>query len=215
MKRLLTFIFIITALQFSFGQEAYFSTGRNFTTYDYTNSQGESNDNVKSSSGAFYELGLSFDVAEKLKVATGFTLNEFNATGGNYVNNYSWNTNYLGVKGLVKYAMFSSSGSKYGGNCSTMGDYGFYFNLGVNVSHIIDGQQKINGETFDLVSNDEFKGLFVQPIIGLDAKYYISNTLALGLGYNYSKSYGITNSTPQKLNFNNSQLQFNLLMSLN
>ena len=215
MKSLFTFIFIITALQFSFGQEAYFSTGRNFTTYDYTNSQGESNDNVKSSSGAFYELGLSFDVAEKLKVATGITLNEFNATGGNYVNNYSWNTNYLGVKGLVKYAMFSSSGSKYGGNCSTMGDYGFYFNLGVNVSHIIDGQQKINGETFDLVSNVEFKGLFVQPIIGLDAKYYITNTLALGLGYNYSKSYGITNSTTQKLNFNNSQLQFNLLMSLN
>ena len=111
--------------------------------------------------------------------------------------------------------MFSSSVSKSGGNCSTMGDYGFYFNLGVNVSHIIDGQQKINGETFDLVSNDEFKGLFVQPIIGFDAKYYITNTIALGLGYNYSKSYGITNSTPQKLNFNNSQLQFNLLMSLN
>ena len=116
MKSLFTFIFIITALQFSFGQEAYFSTGRNFTTYDYTNSQGESNDNVKSSSGAFYELGLSFDVADKLQIATGITLNEFNATGGNYVNNYSWNTNYLGLKGLAKYAMFSSSGSKIGGN---------------------------------------------------------------------------------------------------
>jgi hypothetical protein len=215
MKSLFTFIFIITALQFSFGQEAYFSTGRNFTTYDYTNSQGESNDNVKSSSGAFYELGLSFDVADKLQIATGITLNEFNATGGNYVNNYSWNTNYLGIKGLAKYAMFSSSGSKIGGNSYTTGDYAFYFNLGVNVSHIIDGKQKINGETFDLISNDEFKGLFVQPIIGLDAKYYITNTIAFGLGYNYSKSYGITNSTPQKLNFNNSQLQFNLLMSLN
>jgi hypothetical protein len=215
MKSLFTFIFIITALQFSFGQEAYFSTGRNFTTYDYTNSQGESNDNVKSSSGAFYELGLSFDVADKLQIATGITLNEFNATGGNYVNNYSWNTNYLGIKGLAKYAMFSSSGSKIGGNSYTTGDYAFYFNLGVNVSHIIDGKQKINGETFDLISNDEFKGLFVQPIIGLDAKYYITNNIAFGLGYNYSKSYVITNSTPQKLNFNNSQLQFNLLMSLN
>jgi len=215
MKSLFTFIFLITALQFSFGQEAYFSTGRNFTTYDYTNSQGESNDNVKSSSGAFYELGLSFDVADKLQIAAGITLNEFNATGGNYVDNYSWNTNYLGVKGLVKYAIFSSANSTSRGSSSNIDDYGVYFNLGVNVSHIIDGQQKINGETFDLVSNVEFKGLFVQPIIGLDAKYYISNTLALGLGYNYSKSYGITNSTPQKLNFNNSQLQFNLLMSLN
>ena len=120
------------------------------------------------------------------------------------VNNYSWETNYLGVQGILKYAILDN-----------LSGFGLNINGGVNLNHIVNGKQKINGQTFDLTDNDEFKGLFVQPIIGLDAKYQINETFALGLGYHYSKNFGLTNSTPQKLNFNNSQLQFNLIMSLN
>ena len=204
MKHLLSCMLIVLALNFTYSQEAYFSMGRNFTTYDYTNSDGNSNDNIEGSSGAAYELGYVFSLGDKLGLAAGLTLNEFNATGGNQVNNYSWETNYLGVQGIAKYAVLDN-----------LSGFGLNVNGGVNLNHIVNGKQKINGQTFDLTDNDEFKGLFVQPIIGLDAKYQISETFALGLGYHYSKNFGLTNSTPQKLNFNNSQLQFNLVMSLN
>ena len=204
MKHLLSCMLIVLALNFTYSQEAYFSMGRNFTTYDYTNSEGNSNDNIEGSSGAAYELGYVFSLGDKLGLAAGLTLNEFNATGGNLVNNYSWETNYLGVQGIAKYAILDNRSG-----------FGLNVNAGVNLNHIVNGKQKINGQTFDLTDNDEFKGLFVQPIIGLDAKYQISETFALGLGYHYSKNFGLTNSTPQKLNFNNSQLQFNLIMSLN
>lgn len=204
MKHLLSCMLIVLALNFTYSQEAYFSMGRNFTTYDYTNSDGNSNDNIEGSSGAAYELGYVFSLGDKLGLAAGLTLNEFNATGGNQVNNYSWETNYLGVQGIAKYAILDNRSG-----------FGLNVNAGVNLNHIVNGKQKINGQTFDLTNNDEFKGLFVQPIIGLDAKYQISETFALGLGYHYSKNFGLTNSTPQKLNFNNSQLQFNLVMSLN
>ena len=204
MKHFLSCMLIVLALNFTYSQEAYFSMGRNFTTYDYTNSDGNSNDNIEGSSGAAYELGYVFSLGDKLGLAAGLTLNEFNATGGNQVNNYSWETNYLGVQGIAKYAVLDNRSG-----------FGLNVNAGVNFNHIVNGKQKINGQTFDLTNNDEFKGLFVQPIIGLDAKYQISETFALGLGYHYSKNFGLTNSTPQKLNFNNSQLQFNLVMSLN
>jgi len=204
MKHLLSCMLIVLALNFTYSQEAYFSMGRNFTTYDYTNSEGNSNDNVKGSSGAAYELGYVFSLGDKLGLAAGLTLNEFNATGGNQVNNYSWETNYLGVQGILKYAILDN-----------LSGFGLNINGGVNLNHIVNGKQKINGQTFDLTAEDEFKGLFVQPIIGLDAKYQINSDFAIGLGYHYSKSFGLTNSTPQKLNFNNSQLQFNLVMSLN
>ena len=204
MKHLLSCMLIVLALNFTYSQEAYFSMGRNFTTYDYTNSEGNSNDNIEGSSGAAYELGYVFSLGDKLGLAAGLTLNEFNATGGNQVNNYSWETNYLGVQGILKYAILDN-----------LSGFGLNVNGGVNFNHIVNGKQKINGQTFDLTDNDEFKGLFVQPIIGLDAKYQISETFALGLGYHYSKNFGLTNNTPQKLNFNNSQLQFNLVMSLN
>jgi hypothetical protein len=190
---------------FSFGQEAYFSMGRNFTTYDYTNSEGESNENLEGSSGSSYELGYVFSLGEKFGLAAGLTLNAFNATGGTMASNYSWKTNYLGLQGVAKYTVLGDSRS----------NFGLSLNFGVNVNHIINGQQKINGQTFDLTNEDEFKGIFVQPLLGLDARYYIIRNLALGVGYHYSKSFGLTNSTPQNLNFNNSQLQFNIIMSLN
>jgi hypothetical protein len=205
MKQFITFMFIVSAINFSFGQEAYFSIGRNFTTYDYTNSEGESNENIEGSSGSSYELGYVFPLGEKFGLAAGLTLNAFNATGGTMASNYSWKTNYLGLQGIAKYAILGNSRS----------DFGLSLNLGVNINHIINGQQKINGQTFDLTNEDEFKGIFVQPLLGLNAHYYILNNLALGVGYHYSKSFGLTNSTPQNLNFNNSQLQFNIIMSLN
>ena len=215
MKHTLSCLIIIAAFNFSFGQEAYFSMGHNFTTYDYTNSEGESNDNIEGSSGSAYELGYVFSLGEKLGLATGLTLNEFNATGGTMVSNYSWKTNYLGFQGVVKYAVFGESQANRSSWVSRRTGFGLNFNAGANVNHIINGQQKINGQTFDLTNEVEFKGVFVQPLLGLDARYYILNVLALGVGYHYSKSFGLTNSTPQKLNFNNSQLQFNIIMSLN
>jgi len=203
MKHLLSCMLIVLALNFTYSQEAYFSMGRNFTTYDYTNSEGNSNDNVKGSSGAAYELGYVFSLGDKLGLAAGLTLNEFNATGGNQVNNYSWETNYLGVQGILKYAILDN-----------LSGFGLNINGGVNLNHIVNGKQKINGQTFDLTAEDEFKGLFVQPIIGLDAKYQINSDFAIGLGYHFSKNFGLS-SSDEKLNFNNSQLQFNLVMSLN
>ena len=188
MKHLLSCMLIVLALNFTYSQEAYFSMGRNFTTYDYTNSEGNSNDNIEGSSGAAYELGYVFSLGDKLGLAAGLTLNEFNATGGNQVNNYSWETNYLGVQGILKYAILDN-----------LSGFGLNVNGGVNFNHIVNGKQKINGQTFDLTDNDEFKGLFVQPIVGLDAKYQINETFALGLGYHYSKNFGLTNSTPQTL----------------
>ena len=87
MKNFLSCVLIILALNFTYSQEAYFSMGRNFTTFDYTNSEGNTNDNIEGSSGAAYELGYVFSLSDKLGLAAGLTLNEFNATGGNQVNN--------------------------------------------------------------------------------------------------------------------------------
>ena len=52
MKQLLSIALIVFALNFSTAQEVYLNVGRNFTTYDYTNYQGEENTNIESSSGA-------------------------------------------------------------------------------------------------------------------------------------------------------------------
>ena len=204
MKHLFSIALIVLALNFSSAQEVYLNVGRNFTTYDYTNSQGDSNPNVESSSGASYEVGYIFSLGDKFGIAAGLTLDQFNATGGNMVNNYSWDTSYLGLQGVAKYKVLEANRSPISLN----------LNAGINFNHIIGGEQKINGQTFKLTDEDEFKGLFFKPIIGLDVQYFLLDNIAIGIGYHYSKNFGLS-SGEQDLNFNNSQLQFGILMSLN
>ena len=204
MKHLFSIALIVFALNFSSAQEVYLNVGRNFTTYDYTNSQGDSNPNVESSSGASYEVGYIFSLGDKFGVAAGLTLDQFNATGGNMVNNYSWDSNYLGLQGVAKYKVLEAYRSPISLN----------LNAGINFNHIVGGEQKINGQTFKLTDEDEFKGLFFKPIVGLDVQYFLLDNIAIGLGYHYSKNFGLS-SGEQDLNFNNSQLQFGILMSLN
>ena len=148
----------------------------------------------------------------KLGLAIGVTLNQYNATGGDFVNNYSWDTNYLGAQGVLKFNVFKENSSRWGYNNSK---FGLSLNAGLNVNHIINGQQKINGQTYDLTENDEFKGFYAQPMLGFDIRCQIINDIAVGLGYHYSKNFGLSNTTDQKLNFNNNQLQFNLIITLN
>ena len=204
MKQLISITLIVFALNFSSAQEVYLNVGRNFTTYDYTNSQGEDNPNIESSSGASYEVGYIFPMGDKFGIAAGITLDQFNATGGNLVNNYSWNTNYLGLQGMAKYKVLEANRSPISVN----------LNAGINFNHIVSGEQKINGQTFKLTSEEEFKGLFFKPIVGLDVQYFLLDDIAIGIGYHYSKNFGLS-SGEEDLNFNNSQLQFGILMSLN
>ena len=60
MIRRLTFIFIFLLSQSLISQELFFHLGNNSTTYDYKNSLGQSNPNLRPSKGSFYELGYEF-----------------------------------------------------------------------------------------------------------------------------------------------------------
>jgi len=208
MKQILSITLIVFAFNFSLGQEVYLNVGRNFTTYDYTNTQGDENPNIESSSGNFYEVGYIFPIDYKFKFSTSLTLDQFNATGGNLVNNYSWETDYIGLQGMVRYNLLEFRQGRY-----NFSPFSVIIKAGMNFNHIIDGIQKINGQTFKLSNENEFKGVFIKPVVGLDLQFLFSNNIAINLGYNLSKNLSF--SSKERLNFNNQQLQFGVLMSFN
>jgi hypothetical protein len=208
MKQILSITLIVFAFNFSLGQEVYLNVGRNFTTYDYTNTQGDENPNIESSSGNFYEVGYIFPIDYKFKFSTSLTLDQFNATGGNLVNNYSWETDYIGLQGIVRYNLLEFRQGRY-----NFSPFSVIIKAGMNFNHIIDGIQKINGQTFKLSNENEFKGVFIKPVVGLDLQFLFSNNIAINLGYNLSKNLSF--SSKERLNFNNQQLQFGVLMSFN
>ena len=201
---LLPLLFLIPINFYS--QDLELIVGRNFTTYDYTNSEGASNPNLDGASGSYIELSYNvpFNRNQDFYYSLGLALNQFNATGGDYASNYSWDTNYLGVKSGLKY-YFTSRSSFIKAAAKT----------GFGINRIINGQQKINGATFDLTKQDEFTAVSVQPFFGLELKYEVGQGILLGVGYNYSKSFGVANGDAEKLNFNNSRFEFSILVPVN
>ena len=196
MRKLIMLMMIVMSYQSIQSQEIYFKTGKNFTQYDYK-SDTNSSPSLQTGSGNFYEIGYVIKLNnEMLKYAIGLSLNEYNAIGGNALSSYSWNTQYLGVQNTFSIAFVKKRGFEASANG------------GLGISTIIYGKQNINGEYLDLSSQKEFSGIWLAPKLGLTASYNVDNHIYLSLGYAYSKSFNLSNSTDEKLSFNNSQIQF-------
>ena len=205
MKKLI-FLSLLLTIGNIYSQDLNITTGTNFTEYNYTNSSGEENPNLNSSSGSFFEVSYSvpFNNTNNFKYVLGVTLNQFNATGGDFLNNYSWNTNYLGIMSGVKYKV-----TRAGNNIQVD------FKGGFNLNKIIDGQQKINGQTFDLTQEKEFSSVGIQPFIGFEAAFFVSNYVGLTMGYSVSKNLSVSNGSPEDLSFNNSRIEFGIIIEIN
>jgi len=213
MNKVINTIVMLMIFNFALSQEVYLNIGSNFTNYDYTNSKGEKNPKVISSNGAAFEIGYLFSLNDNIRLSTGITLDEFNALGGDFVNRYSWQTSYLGFQSTIKYNVLDVFKTFKGSHLDNQ-LFRIHLNLGLNFNHIVSGKQQINGQTFNLTTEKEFKGIFIKPLIGFDVQYFLLDNIALGIGYNVSKNFGVSNSTNQSLNFTNYQLQFNIVMKI-
>jgi outer membrane protein OmpA-like peptidoglycan-associated protein len=203
MKKLFIASVLLCFMQTIQAQEVYFYSGKNFTTYDFTNSSGKSNPNLKSGTGAFYEVGYNKNLRyDRFSYSLAVALNEYNNTGGNTANSYNWNTQYLGVQSRLFYSYLKGK------------DYDLLSTIGLNASSLLSGKQQINGTYYDLTKEKEFTGFLLSPSIGLQFKYNVANLGYVSLGYNYVKSYNLTNSTNQKLGFTTNQLQFGVHFEL-
>ena len=78
---LIPLLFLFT-IQFN-AQDLELIVGRNFTTYDYTNSEGGSNPNLDGASGSYIEVSYNvpFNRSQDFYYSLGLALNQFNATG--------------------------------------------------------------------------------------------------------------------------------------
>jgi len=199
MKKSLLVLIVLSSTMFqsNFAQEVYFATGKNFTTYDYTNSLGASNPNLRKGTGNFFELGYIAKTSnQKFEYSLGFALNDYNNVGGNSTNIYSWDSQYFGFQARIGYSFLEKS------------DFDIVPNFGLNLGTIISGEQGINGIYYDLTKQKEFSGLLVTPSIGIQVKYNLSGYGYISFGYNYCKGLNLSNSTNQKLSFSTNQLHF-------
>ena len=209
MKRLIIIIFLGCS-SFLFSQNIFLNTGVNLTTYEYKNSRGGSSENVLSSNGMFYELGYSVPLDfskrsrgwgrySRMQFKTSFTLNDYNATGGNSLDNYDWKSQYAGLRTGIEYMVFPNNTV----TLSVEGSFGF--------ETLLNGKQKIGGETFNLKDSEEFNGLFITPKFGLNAVYNVTEDVGLSGGLHFSKALSMKGeSRNENLQFNNTHFSFGI-----
>lgn len=201
MKQLtLVGIFLFSILTVN-AQGYYFNLGQNFTKYDYKNSIGQRNPNIQSDNGLMVDFGFQwiFPSNEKWQYKTGLSFQQFNASGNNTTSDFSWNTSYLGIQNSLSYAVYTSNG----------GEVAVNLNGGFTGSTIVKGEQIINYNRYNLIKNEEFKGLFIQPHIGIENEFHINDYIKIGLGYRFSKAFRINSESKESLNFINNAIYFN------
>jgi hypothetical protein len=202
-KKHVLFLLLFTGCYLQ-AQELFISNGKNFTKYNYKNSLGKTNPNIRNGEGSFYEMGLAFKLnksadANKLSYAVSVVYNQFNAVGGTSTADYSWKTNYLGVQNALHYTLFQTSKS-----------FKIKSKLGCATSTIIKGEQFINNVMYDISMQEEFKGITIQPNVGIDFQYAINPNIKISAGYEFSKAFNVSNSSAEDLSFTNNQIHFGL-----
>lgn len=210
MKRIIQLVFLLLVLNDSFAQEIYLSTGKNYTRYKLKyDGIGAVNTLPKKGEGDSYEIGLSIPIKiqrltfdNNLNYTLGLTLNQYNAEAGDIANNYSWKTEYIGFQNTIIYSFIKSN------------HLDFAVKGGYNIATLLHGNQTINNSRSDLKQYQDFKGVIISPMFGIRAKCNLSEYGYLSLGYNYSKSFNITNQSDKKVSFLTNQILFGVSFEL-
>lgn len=206
MKKLIVTLLFTLTVSGVYSQEIYFLTGKNYTNYQLRYNGTETVNSLdKKGSGSSYEIGLALPIKvqrlefdNNLDYIVGLNLNQFNATAGNQNNHYSWDTEYIGITNALKFSFVQTDNL----DLSIKG--------GFTTSTLLSGSQKINNSKFNLDGQKDFNGIIMSPLLGFQAKCNLSEYGYISVGYNYSRSFSLTNSTDKQLSFLNHQIVFGI-----
>jgi hypothetical protein len=205
-----TLIFVLFFCKIALSQELYFASGKNSTKYRYTSSKYNSNLYLSPDTGNSYEFGYikHFFKSDSEKFFDYYkgsiTYNQFNANGGTLNSTYTWRTNYIGLQNVIAI------------NLLTLHKEYVKLRLlaGMNLSTIIQGEQTINNVKYNIASQEDFKGVFFQPLSGLEARIRLTKNIDFSGTYSYSSAYKIQKKPAEKLYFINNQFQLGLIFNL-
>ena len=203
MRKLILLLTVIPLITTCYSQRAYFSTGTNFSTFNFK-SPNPMSTSLKSGTGSNHEMGISLILKpENLSYSIGVNLNEYNAVAGDFANSYLWNTKYIGLNNSIEYSI------------PIIGDFRVIFQGGVDLSSIIYGIQAINGAYFDLAKQEEFSGLNITPHVHLAFTAPIQDLGFMSLGYGINRSFFPMNNSEEKLSITTNQFVFGLHFNIN
>jgi hypothetical protein len=198
MKRLLFVFLLILVNNLTQGQNLFFKTGLNHTTYNFKDQNGIKLQGLIPGVAPSYQLGAGFPIFQEWgNYEIGVTIDSFDATGGGSNDNFHWNTTYGGIRNSVEFYPI-------------WGDLTLGIKANLGTSKIINGSQSLNNAKFDISRHPEFNGILLQPGLGLTISYRVFEQGSLSFQYDYSNSTTLGKKTMETLNFQNNRILFGI-----
>ncbi len=204
MKQIL-FLFALGASTISlYGQQLFGEVGRISTTFEYTNSDGESINNLYPTNNFSYRVGYKLLLSSKFNASGGLAYNRFGMSGSDplYDNYYNWDAQYLGMvlnfdydylrkKRLILFARAS-----------------------IEPQFFLQGTQTINRQVFSLKGVEQFDKPFIFFYGSLGANYCIDDRVAFYGRYSLGKGSPFGQSSDDEvLKLNTNIISVGLIVS--
>lgn len=194
----------LTTATIGYSQQLYFEVGKTLASFDYQNSQGQTLDNLQSTSHSFLALGYKNQLfIKKLNGSLGFSYAGYGAIGsddtvGNFM---EWNVNYLEFNVGLDYELFKIK------------DAAIYIKGATAAAFFIQGTQTLNTAVINLKNTDDFNKTVFNFNAGLGFTHPISEDLSVYAQYMVGKSLNMA-SGDENLKIKSNNISFGLLLNI-
>ena len=204
MKKITLTITLLLVVTIGAAQQFYLETGKTISSFDYKTSQGNSLDNLQSSSHSLMAIGYKNQIFIKdLNWSLGAIYAGYGAIGSeDSIDNFmEWDLNYVAFNTGLDYSLFSFE------------KFTFYVKGTVSVGFLVQGTQTLNNMVFNLKDNDDFDNTLIDFRGGAGFSHPISENLSFYVQYMYGKSLDVATSN-EELRIVSNNLNFGLLINL-
>jgi hypothetical protein len=205
-KIFLSIVFNFLSL-LSFAQQISLEYGKVFSSFDYTNSNGEKLQNMHGSVNNHLALGINLPLKKSdFYFLSGMALNSYGAQFSDEVlgNYFDWKVNYLDVNIGCGYEFFKSNSMINFKNTNSESAFTLYTQFYTGAEFLMQGTQTNNRQVYDLKGEEQFKKPLLLLQGGLGLKYYASKSILVYLQYMGGKSFSVfkpESGDNEKLNF--------------
>ncbi|SNR34178.1 outer membrane beta-barrel protein [Lutibacter flavus] len=203
MKKI-TLILMLLIATIATAQQLYVEGGKSSTSFEYTNSQGNSLDNLQATTNSYMAVGYSNQLLTKnLRLNVGLDYSSYGAIGSDQaVGNFmEWNVNYAGLNVGLDYNLFNIKKASV------------YVKGGMSAAFFVEGTQTFNNSVIDLKNNDDFDTTLVAMQLGAGFSHPISEDLSFYVQYLYGKSLDMA-SGDAELKISSKNIGFGLLINI-
>ena len=125
------------------------------------------------------------------EISFGLSFFEANSKGKVITTNLDYQTKFLGAFVKTHFNFLTLFNRRF---CTSCTKINFFATVGAQTSILSQGTQKINEQVIDLSGKEDFKGLWVAPMLGIKSRFDASDLISLFISYEFMPMFNVTDN---------------------